>query len=480
MSKRLLLADDSITIQKVIGITFANEDFELEIVDNGDAALDSARARRPDIILADVYMPGKNGYELCRAVKEDPGLRTVPVLLLTGTFEPFDEDKARQAGADDWIAKPFESQALIDKVAGLLERAVTADAVPAAEPQVETAAETPTESATDEEEILALGEEDIWVDEDDLEIVEDDFDLEEPFAESVADQPAEEQEAPTEEAVEVSAAADDDIWGAISFDEDDLLAEPQPEPEVVAAAEPAPTAPVEAAPAEAETLEEDPFAFAPEMPAGEAIPAPEPEGPAGAEAPAIAESDLGLDEEAIWEETEEEIFDLDDVDVIDEEDLLAESSLEEAVAGPESEPAAEESVVEPGPVFGEEEVAVPEQEVAESAAVASDDAFAWEETPAAGEGPVPIDLASMDGDDEADIVTAGEEAVAPAAAAPDSVERQVAALSEEQLEAIVEKVAGAVIERLAGTVLERIAWEVVPDLAESYIKEELRKIRDAV
>ncbi|RME34148.1 MAG: response regulator, partial [Deltaproteobacteria bacterium] len=126
MGKRLLLADDSITIQKVIGITFANEDYELDIVDNGDAALERARATQPDLILADVYMPGKNGYELCQAVKNDPNLRRIPVLLLAGTFEPFDEDKARQAGADAWIAKPFESQALIDKVEELLAQAAEA------------------------------------------------------------------------------------------------------------------------------------------------------------------------------------------------------------------------------------------------------------------------------------------------------------------------------------------------------------------
>ncbi|MBE0502297.1 MAG: response regulator [Desulfuromonadales bacterium] len=120
MSRKLLLADDSITIQKVIGITFANEDYQLTIVDNGDAALEKARADRPDLILADVFMPGKNGYEVAAAVKQDPALRGVPVLLLAGTFEPFDEEKAVSSGADSWISKPFESQALITKVEELL------------------------------------------------------------------------------------------------------------------------------------------------------------------------------------------------------------------------------------------------------------------------------------------------------------------------------------------------------------------------
>ena len=140
MSKKLLLADDSITIQKVIGITFANEDYDLTIVDNGDAALQKAQADKPQLILADVFMPGKNGYELCAAVKQDPNLQDVPVLLLTGTFEPFDEEKAVSSGANGWIAKPFESSSLIEKVEGLIGGGAPA-AAPAAPAQ--PAAPTP-------------------------------------------------------------------------------------------------------------------------------------------------------------------------------------------------------------------------------------------------------------------------------------------------------------------------------------------------
>ena len=130
MSKRLLLADDSITIQKVVQITFAHEDYDLTVTDNGDAALVKAREIAPQLVLADVYMPGKNGYELCAAIKQDPALRQVPVLLLAGSFEPFDEAKARAVGADAWIEKPFESQALIDKVATLLNAVPAAPAAP--------------------------------------------------------------------------------------------------------------------------------------------------------------------------------------------------------------------------------------------------------------------------------------------------------------------------------------------------------------
>ena len=121
MSNKLLLADDSITIQKVVGIIFANEDYELTVVDNGDAALEKAKQIIPDIILVDALMPGKTGYEVCAEVRRDARLKAIPLLLLTGAFEPFDEDKAKQSGADDFISKPFESQQLIDRVQKLID-----------------------------------------------------------------------------------------------------------------------------------------------------------------------------------------------------------------------------------------------------------------------------------------------------------------------------------------------------------------------
>jgi CheY-like chemotaxis protein len=135
MAKTLLLADDSVTIQKVVGISFANEDVELVTVDNGDDAVLRAREVRPDLILADVVMPGKNGYEVCEAVKGDPDLGGIPVLLLTGTFEAFDEERAAAARADGHITKPFEAQALVDKVNALLAAATApaAAAPPASE-----------------------------------------------------------------------------------------------------------------------------------------------------------------------------------------------------------------------------------------------------------------------------------------------------------------------------------------------------------
>ncbi|HXN40143.1 MAG TPA: response regulator, partial [Myxococcaceae bacterium] len=119
MPKSLLVADDSLTIRKVIGMILATEDFQIVSVDNGLEAISKARELRPDLVLADVTMPGKSGYEVCEAIKSDPGMQTVPVLLLAGTFEPFDEKRARAVKADDYIVKPFESNAFLEKVRAL-------------------------------------------------------------------------------------------------------------------------------------------------------------------------------------------------------------------------------------------------------------------------------------------------------------------------------------------------------------------------
>src|SRR5258707_3079418 len=123
MAKKILLADDSITIQKVVELTFSDGDYEVVAVNNGAKAIQKLSEMRPDIILSDIIMPEKNGYEVCEFVKSHPELRTIPVVLLTGTFEPFDPDRADKAGCDAVVTKPFESQSLIHRVEELIEQA---------------------------------------------------------------------------------------------------------------------------------------------------------------------------------------------------------------------------------------------------------------------------------------------------------------------------------------------------------------------
>lgn len=116
MAIKVLLADDSITIQKVISIIFSGAEYSLTVVSNGTAAVEKARELIPDVLLIDVNMPGLDGYQTSEAIRGIPALSSKPILLLTGTFEPFDEERAKLTGADDFIDKPFESQLIISKV----------------------------------------------------------------------------------------------------------------------------------------------------------------------------------------------------------------------------------------------------------------------------------------------------------------------------------------------------------------------------
>src|SRR6185369_8756942 len=125
MSIKILLADDRINIQKVVGIIFGGEEYSLTVVDNGKAAVEKAREINPDVLLIDALMPGMSGYEVCEAVRATPELKTKPILLLTGSFEPFDETKAKSCGADDFLAKPFESQQIVTKVKELFDLGAT-------------------------------------------------------------------------------------------------------------------------------------------------------------------------------------------------------------------------------------------------------------------------------------------------------------------------------------------------------------------
>jgi CheY-like chemotaxis protein len=120
MAKKLLLADDSVTIQKVIELTFADEDIEVIAVSNGAQAISVAGVERPDIVLADVGMPERDGYEVAAFIKRTPQLSHIPVLLLTGAFEPIDEGRAKSAGCDGVLVKPFEPQMVINRVKDLI------------------------------------------------------------------------------------------------------------------------------------------------------------------------------------------------------------------------------------------------------------------------------------------------------------------------------------------------------------------------
>jgi len=119
--RKLLLADDSLAVQKVIDLTFTDEGMQVTTVSDGQRALEQLEQVAPDVVLADVFMPGVGGYELCELIKQSERFRNVPVMLLVGSFEPFDEAEARRAGADDVVTKPFQSiRELISRVGSLV------------------------------------------------------------------------------------------------------------------------------------------------------------------------------------------------------------------------------------------------------------------------------------------------------------------------------------------------------------------------
>jgi CheY-like chemotaxis protein len=140
MPPTLLLADDSLTIRKVIELTFADEGIRVVTVADGREAIRRITAEPPDIILADVGMPEHDGYEVTAFVKKSAHLAHIPVLLLAGAFEPVDQARARNVGCDGVLVKPFEPQLVIARVRELLAGRRPATQGSSAPGQVEAAA----------------------------------------------------------------------------------------------------------------------------------------------------------------------------------------------------------------------------------------------------------------------------------------------------------------------------------------------------
>jgi CheY-like chemotaxis protein len=142
----ILLADDSATIQRLVTQMFVDVDFEIVAVSNGDAAIRKFEELRPAVVLADIYMPGKNGYEVCAYVKKHAERSTTPVILLAGAFDAFDERIATTVGATAHITKPFEPQALVNLVVSVLSKEVHAAAAEPS-PVVESPVAEPSAAA---------------------------------------------------------------------------------------------------------------------------------------------------------------------------------------------------------------------------------------------------------------------------------------------------------------------------------------------
>ena len=156
MGYKVLLADDSITVQKIVKLSLTEEGIEVIAFGNGEQAVEQIEVIQPDLIMADVFMPGKDGYEVCEYVKAHPQFKHIPVMLLVHAFEPFDPERAKKVCADHQLTKPFQSiRTLVTTVQELLARPpIPADApsqmveVANVEPQVsdEQAVEQPLSS----------------------------------------------------------------------------------------------------------------------------------------------------------------------------------------------------------------------------------------------------------------------------------------------------------------------------------------------
>jgi len=121
-TRSLLLADGSVTIQRVMDLTFAHEDIRVTAVSDGRKAIQHLDSHPVDVVLADVDLPEIDGYSLAAHMRRVPRLKTVPVLLLAGAFEPIDQAKAREVGSDGVITKPFEPQVVVTRVKELIDQ----------------------------------------------------------------------------------------------------------------------------------------------------------------------------------------------------------------------------------------------------------------------------------------------------------------------------------------------------------------------
>ncbi|MFI5056873.1 MAG: response regulator [Candidatus Acidiferrales bacterium] len=121
---KILVADDNSNIQKMVGLALKDQGIDVVAVGNGEAAVRKISDIRPDLVLADVFMPVRNGYEVCQYVKSDSTLSHIPVILLVGAFDPLDEQEAQRVGADGVLKKPFvPPDPLISMVKSALMRA---------------------------------------------------------------------------------------------------------------------------------------------------------------------------------------------------------------------------------------------------------------------------------------------------------------------------------------------------------------------
>ena len=116
MKKRILVVEDQLDNRQILHDLLTNAEFDIVEAENGEEAISCAKASRPDLILMDIQLPILDGYEATRRIKADPDLKSIPIIVVTSYALSGDEAKARRAGCDDYVAKPFSPRHLLAKI----------------------------------------------------------------------------------------------------------------------------------------------------------------------------------------------------------------------------------------------------------------------------------------------------------------------------------------------------------------------------
>lgn len=141
MSAKILVADESPTIHKIVAMAFEDKGITVEGISRGEHALEYMKEFQPDIVLVDIHLPGINGYELCRQIKNSSAFDNIRVILLTSDFEDIDQTELEISRADDFISKPFKTEEILKKVNSQLKLPEPVKEAPAKNPEPSSASE---------------------------------------------------------------------------------------------------------------------------------------------------------------------------------------------------------------------------------------------------------------------------------------------------------------------------------------------------
>ena len=117
---KVLVVDDEANLTRSITFILRKEGYEVEVASNGEEAINKALQLKPNVMLLDIMMPKKNGYEVCQEVREDPDLRDIYIIMLTAKGQEVDREKGLEMGADEFITKPFSPSVVVERVNAVL------------------------------------------------------------------------------------------------------------------------------------------------------------------------------------------------------------------------------------------------------------------------------------------------------------------------------------------------------------------------